>query len=99
MIPMSRYLVAKYWMHCFVGSQESLTAWVLDIRQRKLVCGFLDYYGRLELLDSRELADLQEDVEFNVYDSIDKGTIDETYEGYLVLMNELPDWARGAVPA
>lgn len=96
---MSKYLVAQHWIHCFVGSQESRTAWVLDITQRKLVCGFLNYRGRLELLDPSELADLQEGVEGNIFDNIDEGTIDEYYEDFLEVMDELPDWACDAVSA
>lgn len=87
-----KYLVSEGWPHCFVGSQESLTQWVLDLGTRKLVCGFLRYGARWESLDGFELLDLQEDIENNVLREIDHGPFDAEYIR-LIETNSLPDWA------
>ncbi len=88
-----RYLVAKDWVHCFVGSQKSYADWVLDLEGEVLVCDFPNCGGRRQALAARELACLQEDVEHNVLSSIAEGTFDAEDQG-LRFADDLPSWAR-----
>jgi len=88
----SRYLATEWWFHWFVSWQDSHTAWVLDLRTRKFVCGFFCHRGSWERLCPGELQDLLTDLEGNLLKDLDDGTIDFD-EGDLYLTDTLPSWA------
>lgn len=60
------FLVAEHYAHCFVGSQEVITRWVLDRRTREMLCGEAMHRGQWrDVLDRVQLDDVLEDVETN----------------------------------
>ena len=89
---MSPYLVCEGWMHCFVGSQETLVRWAYDLDRSRLVadmrCGW-----KWIALSAKELADLKEDLDTNeALESPDE------WPGVLP-SNVWPAWALPPAPA
>jgi hypothetical protein len=89
-----QYLVAENWGHCFVGSNESTTRWVIDLENSReaelsLVKAQVLSGGRWEDLSESEENDLLEGLEANY-------VLTAALEYDLAMYWALPEWAEGA---
>lgn len=89
---MKKYIVCNSWEHYFAGMTASETCWVLDVEERKLVCGFI-IERRWEELILLSLWSLESDVESIVLLDIESGQFD-TEDDRFEITDELPEWAR-----
>lgn len=70
------FLVSDGWIHCFVGSQETLVRWAYCLANDVLVAHAC-HAGRWALLGPRETEDLREELEDN--DVLDGDSAEDTY--------------------
>lgn len=87
-----KYLIAEGWSHIFFGNDVTETRWALDVARRKLVAGFILRGHWWHPLEGYLLLDLQEDVEHNVLEELDRDSFE--WDDYnLKKTNKLPTWA------
>ncbi|MBK6616458.1 hypothetical protein [Ottowia sp.] len=84
-----KYLLAETWSHCFVGSKESTVRWLLEIGVG-VIAGQVLNGNRWEDMHRAEIADMQEEIDDNMI--VDVWATE--FEGEIVMVTDIPDWAR-----
>lgn len=84
-----KYLLAENWGHCFVGSKESTVRWLLEIGVG-VIAGQVRNGNRWEDMHRAEIADMQEEIDDNMI--VDVWATE--FEGEIVMVTDIPDWAR-----
>lgn len=84
-----KYLLAENWGHCFVGSKESTVRWLLEIGVG-VIAGQVLNGNRWEDMHRAEIADMQEEIDDNMI--VDMWATE--FEGEIVMVTDIPDWAR-----
>lgn len=79
-------MVSDAWMHCFVGSRETLVRWAYDPRADRLV-GQANNGGHWETLHPDELADLRAELDDNAV------LVSPFAEEEVQITREWPAWA------
>lgn len=80
----NRYMVTEGWGHIFIGKTETITRWVVDVVERKLICAHLQSnqkFVNMSLDLAQDLA--QSIIDNDEVDGADFGDFEET----------LPEWA------
>lgn len=84
-----QYLVATGWGHCFVGSQESTTRWVIDLEAPEISI------VKAQVLSGARWEDLSEDEQADLRESLVANEVRlAAVEFGLEYEWELPDWAE-----
>lgn len=79
-----RYLSHEGWGHCFVGSTESTTRWVIDLHGSNLV--------HAQVSSGRKWTEMSESEAIDLAESLSDNNVICEFANY-TLNHSLPDWA------